>query len=195
MTRTRIAAVALTASLALTACGGGDDKKSSDDTSGDSKATAAAATGAEQSADDFTFNAPDGWEAKDASAMPSVNFEVLAADPNDKDGFTDNVNVVSDPAIANFQDLDDRADAAKKGLAMLSTENMKVEDPVSLDGDDATVISYTAKVGSNKIDQRQYYVAHGDNGYVVTFSYSEDRPDAEQQEIAESVAASWSWKS
>ncbi|RYI99300.1 MAG: hypothetical protein EON52_26200 [Actinomycetales bacterium] len=196
MSRTRLVATVLTASLALTACGGNDDKKADDATSSDSAPAVAASTGEEQSTSDFSFNAPDGWKANDGSAAPSINFEVLAIDPDDKDGFSDNVNVVSEPAIARYDDLDDRAKAAEKGLAGLQTEGLKVDEPVTVDGEDAAVISATATAGGGQYDIIQYYVSHGDDkGYVVTFSFSTDRPEAEQQEIAQSVAASWKWKS
>ena len=196
MSRTRLVAAVLTASLALTACGGSDDTKSSDEKKSDPGATVAASTGEVQSTSDFSFNAPDGWKANDGSAAPSINFEVLAIDPDDKDGFSDNVNVVSEPAIANYDDLDDRAKAAEKGLASLKTEGLKVQDPVTIDGEDAAVISAEATAGAGTYDIIQYYVAHGDDdGYVITFSFSTDRPDAEQNEIAQSVAASWKWKS
>lgn len=195
MSRTRLVAAVLTASLALTACGGSDDKKSSDQKSSSSAPSVPASTGEEQSTDDFAFNAPDDWKANDGSAMPSINFEVLAIDPDDKDGFSDNVNVVAEPAIANYKDLDDRAEAAEKGLAGLKTDGLKVQDPVTIDGDDAAVISAKATAGGGQYDIIQYYVAHGDDlGFVITFSFSTDRPDSEQQEIAQSVAASWKWK-
>jgi len=189
-----IAALALSSTLLLAGCGGSDssddDKKPSSDGSA-ATSTAQAATGEKQTTDAFSFSAPDGWEHNDQAAPTALAF---AYDPQDNDGFADNVNVIEDKTLAGAG-AGDIERGAKASLESADAEDITVGDPITIDGVDAVTITSTFNLNGNKYAVLQYAVPRDDTGYVITFSYSLDRPESEQAEIAESVAASWKWAS
>lgn len=188
-----VAALALSSSLLLAGCGGSDsddDKSSRPDGSGGTS-TAQAATGEKQTTEAFSFSAPEGWEHNDEVASAALAF---AYDPQDDDGFADNINVIEDKTLAKA-DADDIERGATASLKSVNAEDIKVGDPITIAGADAVTITSVFNMNGNKYAVVQYAVPHGDTGYVITFSYSPDRPRAEQFQIAESVAASWQWAS
>lgn len=204
MNRLRLAAALIAPVLALSACGGSEDSSpadpatSSDSTESDAGGDTAAlttepATGEEFSDDAFTFNAPEGWETPPGDLAPQAL--VFAADVGDSDGFADNVNVVAENQLASIDDLDDRAAAAKAGLEGADAKEIKVGDPIELDGEPAVTITSLFNLNGNEYRTWQYAATRGEDGFVVTFSFSKDVSAADQQKIAESVAASWSWAS
>lgn len=193
MSRLRLAVALVVSTSALVACGGGS-ASSPKSSSASSESSTDSATGATIVGDDFTFNAPDDWKENDGSAMPSVNFLALAVDADDDDGFSDNVNVVSDPTLTQVDGVDELGKAVEKVLDRIS-EDVELGDPARIDGEDAAVASATFTGGGLEYRTVQYAVTHADNGYVITFSFSAERPRTEQREIADSVMASWSWAS
>lgn len=193
MSRIRLATALVLSTGVLVACGTGDDSPASP-APRSSASTAEPATGPEIPADDFTFNAPVGWKANDGSNVPSINFLALAVATDDTDGFSDNVNVISDPTLTRVDNVDDLGKAVEKVLTGVA-KDVEILDPVTVDGDGAAVASATFNQGDISYRTRQYAVTHDDRGYIVTFSYSKDVPEAEQRSIADSVMASWSWAS
>lgn len=185
----RLAATVVLAALVLAGCGGKDPEPKA------AEPSSPAATGPLQTADAFTFRAPEGWKSGDESQAPSINFEALAIDKEHRNGFSDNVNVLQEPALVRYDNLDDRVAAAKKGLASLQPKNLTVESPVRIDGENAAALSADAQQDAVKYVILQYYVVHAKKGYVITFSYSPSRSAEKRREIAESVAASWKWTS
>ncbi len=207
MFRLRLAAALVAPALVLSACGGSEDSSPSDAASssdaggstestegGDTTAlTAEPATGEEFSDDAFSFNAPEGWENPPGDLAPQAL--VFAADVSDSDGFADNVNVVAENQLASIDDLEDREAAAEAGLEGADAKEIEVGEPIELDGEPAVTITSLFNLNGNEYRTWQYAATHDGDGFVVTFSFSKDVSAADQQEIAESVAASWSWTS
>jgi hypothetical protein len=150
------------------------------------------ATGLELTTDAFTFSAPEGWESPEDAAPQAIAF---AIDVDDKDGFADNINVLSEDGVTKFPDLDERGKAAKASLEKSQAKEITIEEPIQLDGEAAATI--TAQLTLRGIDYRtlQLAVVHDDRGYIITFSFSDDLSADMQRQIAESVAASWAWTS
>lgn len=203
MSRTGLGAVVLLCSLALTGCAGAASDRVADSSStartadeGESpsapRSTAAAATGESVSGDGFTFTAPEGWSVLDAAQMPSINFLALAGKDGDPDGFGENVNVIEDPTIVGI-DLDQIEGSISKVLEGVTSE-VAVGDRLQIDGETASAVTalYDGAVSYRTL---QHIVEHDGTGYIITFSFSEDVPAAEQLEIAGSVAATWQWTS
>lgn len=202
----RVAALAVVSTLTLAGCGGsdGDDDSSSSDSSSstdapdkddagdqDDAGDVAPATGDTITAEGFSFKAPEGWtDAKDVN--PSAI--ALAANRQDTDGFADNVNVISDPTIVDA-DMDKLESSIEKVLTNANAKDVEVEDPIDVDGEEAARISAIFELNGNKYRTEQFAVDHDGKGYVVTFSFSEDVPDADRDELAESVLQTWTWGS
>lgn len=202
----RVAALAVVSTLTLAGCGGsdGDDDTSSSDSSSstdapdkddagdqDDAGDVAPATGDTITAEGFSFKAPEGWtDAKDVN--PSAI--ALAANRQDTDGFADNVNVISDPTIVDA-DMDKLESSIEKVLTNANAKDVEVEDPIDVDGEEAARISAIFELNGNKYRTEQFAVDHDGKGYVVTFSFSEDVPDADRDELAESVLQTWTWGS
>jgi hypothetical protein len=198
----RVAALAVVSTLTLAGCGGSDGDDTSSDGSSDSSSSTdapdkddasdvAPATGDTITADGFSFKAPQGWtDAKDVN--PSAI--ALAANRQDTDGFADNVNVISDPTIVGA-DMDKLESSIEKVLTNANAKDVQVEDPIDVDGEEAARISALFELNGNKYRTEQFAVDHDGKGYVVTFSFSEDVPDADRDELAESVLQTWTWGS
>ncbi len=205
MSRLRLAAALIAPVLALSACGGGDDDSSSSDSPSSSESSGAPeggetealttepATGEEFGDDAFTFNAPEGWETPPGDLAPQAL--VFAAAVGDSDGVADNVNVVAENQLASIDDLGDRAEAAKAGLEGADAKEIEIGEPIELDGEPAVTVTSLFNLNGNEYRTWQYAATRGEDGFVITFSFSKDVSAADQQAIAESVAASWSWAS
>lgn len=198
----RVAALAVVSTLTLAGCGGSDDAPDtdssstasdapddSDDDADDSDAGAAPATGDAITADGFSFNAPAGWtDAKDLFPAAAA----VAADRQDTDGFSDNINVISDPTVVDA-DLDALESSAEKVLAGAGAKDVEVEDPYEVDGEEAARISAVLEQNGVSYHTEQFAVDHDGKGYVVTFSFSDSVPDDDRDTLAESVIATWKW--
>jgi hypothetical protein len=201
----RVAALAVVSTLTLAGCGGsdGDDDAKKSDTGSSSTTDApddsddsddsgvAPAAGDTITAEGFSFKAPEGWsDAKDVN--PSAL--ALAANRQDNDGFADNVNVIADPTIVDA-DMDTLESSIEKVLKGANAKDVKVEDPIEVGGEEAARISAAFELNGNRYRTEQFAVDHDGKGYVVTFSFSEDVPDADRDELSESVLKTWSWGS
>jgi hypothetical protein len=199
----RVAALAIVSTLTLAGCGGsdGDSDDAADTTSstadapdGDSDDApdtidAPAATGDAITAEGFTFNAPEGWtDAKDAA--PSAL--AVAANRQDPDGFADNINVIADATVVGAG-IDKIEDSATKVLKGVDATDVEVEDPVTIDGEEAARISAVLEQGGAKYHTEQFALSHDGKGYVITFSFSESVPDDDRDALAESVLTTWKW--
>ncbi|AXT86657.1 hypothetical protein C6I20_16785 [Aeromicrobium sp. A1-2] len=185
-----IAALVVALSLTLTACGGPDDD-AKDGNPSTSTASADVAGGEKFSTDDFTYTAPQGW--KDSSANVNDSVLSLAVDSTDTDGFSDNVNVVGENSIVDIADIDDVAEAAQQSLTLANTTDVQVHDPIEIDGEQAAHVGAIFDQNGTEYRTEQYFVRHGDAGFVITFSFSKDVPDAKRDKLSESVLATWVW--
>lgn len=192
----RSAAVLAVLAITLAGCGGDGDEKSGDESSssnsdGASASGADPATGPTLETDDFSYNAPDGWEDA-ASAMPGA--ESVAADTSDDDGFADNLNVLRlDPAPVT--DLDELEDASVDELEGADASDVKVQDRAEIDGVEAIHISGGMSLNDNDYLVEQYNVIRDDVSFIVTFSFSPDVSEGDRTDLSQSVLASWAWAS
>jgi hypothetical protein len=200
----RVAALAVVSTLTLAGCGGSDDDSDdAPDTSSSSAASdapddsndeaadsdASPATGDVITADSFSFNAPAGWtDAKELFPAAAA----VAADRQDTDGFSDNINVISDPTVVGA-DLDALESSAEKVLTGANAKDVEVEDPYTIDGEEAARISAVLEQNGVSYHTEQFAVDHDGKGYVVTFSFSDSVSDDDRDKLAESVIATWKW--
>ena len=112
----------------------------------------------------------------------------------DEDGFVDNINVVTDSTIVGLERAD-LEDAAKQVLADASATQIRTQDPVQVDGEEAVHISAFFELSDPKYRVEQYAVVHDETGYLVTLSFSPDVPAAERDAVSESILTTWKWDS
>jgi hypothetical protein len=203
----RLVALAVVSTLALSGCGGSDgdsggtgakaSPSTSKDAAGDSDrgATPAVgtlpATGDVITSDGFSFNAPKGWSDAKESFPAAV---AVAADRGDTDGFADNVNVIADPTVVGA-DVEKLETSAENVLNRAGAKDVKVEDPLTIDGEEAARISAVQELNGTRYPTEQFAVDHDGKGYVVTFSFSDTVSEDDRDKLAESVLATWKWSS
>ncbi|REK73381.1 hypothetical protein DX116_07470 [Aeromicrobium endophyticum] len=78
-------------------------------------------------------------------------------------------------------------------LKNADSQEVEVEDPTDIDGEEAARISALLTLNGNKYRTEQFAVDHDGKGYIVTFSFSETVSDDDRDELAESVLATWKW--
>ncbi len=193
--------VAATATVVLTACGGND---SDSDSAGSSASASASADGGGSSApaptakpadgdrieaDGFSYAVPQGWKENKGGAGAALS---LAIDVTDKDGFADNVNVVSDPTIVNVKGKQ-LEDALVKVLKNANAQEVEVRDPLTVDGQEAVHSTALFNLNGNEYRVEQYTLAVDGKGYVITFSHNKDLSEADRDAVDQSILASWSW--
>lgn len=192
--------VAATATVVLTACGGNDSDSAGSPSSsasasadgGDSSApapTAKPADGDRIEADGFSYAVPQGWKENKGGAGAALS---LAIDTTDKDGFADNVNVVSDPTIVNVSGKQ-LEDALVKVLERANAQEVEVRDPLTIDGQEAVHSTALFNLNGNEYRVEQYTLAVDGKGYVITFSHNKDLSEADRDAVDQSILASWSW--
>ncbi|MBO9625610.1 MAG: hypothetical protein J7484_04470 [Microbacterium sp.] len=191
------AAVLLAATLALAGCslGGGAEKPSGDSTGTVQEATAPkidapAATGQTISGDGYSYVVPEGWGVPEQS-VPGFDPDSLAADLQDADGFTDNVNVVKSPV--GVVDADRVESAGVKELDAAGASEVTVNDRVTIAGSESAHLTALMTAGGATYAIEQYYVSTADQTYIVTFSFNDTVASAERTALAESVLVTWRW--
>jgi len=195
LSRVSRSAVVLTVlAVTLAGCGGDGDEKADDSSSSSSGAVASEvdpATGPTLKTDDFSYNAPEGWEDA-GSAMPGA--ESVAANTSDDDGFADNLNVLR-IAPAPVSDLDDLEDASVNELEGADATDVKIQDRAAIDGLEAIHVSAGMSLNGNDYLVEQYNVIRDDVSFIVTFSFSPDVSEGDRADLSQSVLASWAWAS
>lgn len=202
-----IASIVLALSLALTGCG--SDEPADSSTSKDSKPAATAepaepsepaepaepavapATGETITGSGYSYVVPEGW-GKPPTNPPGFAPDSLAVNLDDKDGFSDNVNVIKSPAPGGA-DLDQIEEAGKKELNGIGATDITVHDRLSVAGHEAGHLSSSMTIGKAEYIAEQYFVGNDAGLFVVTFSFSKSMSDADRVELAESVLATWKW--
>jgi hypothetical protein len=183
----RRTAVALSAVLvlALSGCassGGGGGTAAEID--------AAPATGDTISGTGYSYAVPEGWGVPEGGAA-SFGGDTLAADLEDDDGFSDNVNVILSPAgEVSAEQVETAGVDELKGSG---GTDVQVLDRVSVAGSESAHLRASLSSSGVDYDIEQYYLTSGGQTYIVTFSFSSGLPDAQRVSTAESVLASWSW--
>ena len=186
-----LAAASLLTVLTLSGCGGSDADPATDDKATSAAPDVDAADGKRITADDYSFNAPEGWD--EPKTTPSgFDFDAAVLDPDDKDGFADNINVIRvDPAPTD--DLKAFEDGSVKELEDANYTDVTLQPRQKVDG--TTAIHLTSAGKQNGIDYalNQFGILHEKVIYIVTFSYSADVDADDREDLAQSVLASWKW--
>jgi predicted small lipoprotein YifL len=186
---TRSVAVLALVSATLAGCGG----NGSDEARPARTSTAKPADGKTISGTGYSIKVPSGWGTP-SQGVPGFDPDAFAADLNDKDGFADNINVITDDTVTRYKG-DKLEDAVKAGLVGGKAKEVTVKDRVSIDGEEAVQIEAIFSLNGVKYRTKQYVVAHDNTGYVVTLSFSESVAAAKRDTVGESILATWKWKS
>ena len=200
MMRTLVSATSLAAVLALTGCSEGESESGSDDAaksatsvkSEDPAPSVAPAEGPLIEGTGYTFNAPKGWDTP-AQDIPGLDFDSMAADLADTDGFSDNVNVIR--AGGERLTPDQAEETAKRELETINATDIAVEDRVIVDGEESAHLSATMSMNGASYTVDQFYLSGEDAAFIATFSFSNSVRAAERDEITGAVLASWTWTS
>lgn len=128
----------------------------------------------------FTFHAPLNWVHFDRPDNPVA----YAADPTDLDDVADNVAVLRRPAYDGANE--------KRLTRLLKKEGLLTNvETIQVGGIDAVAARTTAKVDGAPAALR--LIALNREGYLVVFTFSADRPEAEQDQLVDAVTSSWRW--
>lgn len=196
MTRTLTPlAVLLAASLSLAGCAvAGPPATDTPGADGDTEQTAPGfsadpATGELIEGTGYAYNVPEGWGVPPGDVDPQL--DTVAADLTDDDGFSDNVNVLLSPAGALTPEQVETAGVAE--LEQFGATEVEVRDRVSIEGAESAHLSARFESQGFLYRVEQYYPTQGDQTFVVTFSFSDDLPEADRLAVSESILASWGW--
>ena len=197
----RVAALAIVSTLSLAGCGGSSSDGDAPDSDSSASATDAPAGTDADAADgdtiegtDYTYVVPEGWQVPSQDIAGTEQTDTFAADLQDSDGFTDNVNVIRlDPAP--IEDLDDLEKGLVSELEGAGATNVRVRDRVDIDGDEAVHIASDQNQQGAVYLTEQYNAIHDGVSYVVTFSYSDSVSEADRDRVAASVLSTWTWAS
>lgn len=191
----RATALALVSTLALTGCGDSDDDTPAADAT--SSTTTDASTDAPTDSSTikgtgYTYTVPDGWGVPKQKIDGAEQIDSFAGDLNDKDGFTDNVNVIRiEPAPVT--DADALETAFVKELEGAGSKDVTVRDRTDIDGDQAVHVASNRDQAGKTYLAEQYDVIHDGASYVITFSFSDTVSEADRDDLAASVLTSWAW--
>ncbi|AWB93762.1 hypothetical protein [Aeromicrobium chenweiae] len=196
----RAAALTILATLTLTGCGSSDssDGDSSKDSKESSKSSetrgfdAEPADGGRIKGTDYTYSVPKGWEVP-KNKPAGFDFDSLAVDSTDKDGFSDNINVLRQSPAPSGVTTEELTKNLGSELTKQGARDVKTQEPVTIDGESATHISMSQELNGNKNLTEQYYVLRKGALYVVTFSHSTSVTEADRDEVAGSVLTTWKW--
>ena len=147
------------------------------------------ATGIEIAGTGYTFRVPLGWQIPDAPE--GYDPDALAGDPNDTDGFADNVNVVVSPA--GLLTPDQIEQGSEEEMNAVGADSVETNERVRVAGSETTHLSTQITEQGLTYLLEQYGVSSDEQTYVVTFSFSDTVSDADRQALAESVLATWTW--
>ncbi|WP_394289552.1 hypothetical protein [Microbacterium sp.] len=183
-----VAPLTLVALLAMTGCTG-DSAPAPEDVA--SAPSVSPATGETVTGEAYTFQAPEGWGYPD-EAPEGYDESMFVADLTDlDDGFTDNLNVISSPAGEITPEQVETAGIAE--LEAAGATDVTALDRVTAAGGESAHLTagFTAEDISYTIDQ--YYLTDAGQTHIATFSFSPDVSQAERDELAASVLATWTW--
>ncbi|WP_395641046.1 hypothetical protein [Pseudolysinimonas sp.] len=185
-------AVVFAAALVLAGCAGAAPSAPAPGTDPDVPTSdATPATGELISGDGYTYNVPDGWGVPPETPS-GFDPDTLAVDLADTDGFTDNINVLLSPAGTITSDQVESLGVDE--LEGAGATGVEVRPRVGIAGEESAHLTALFTQGGVSYQIDQYYPTHDGQTYVVTFSFSETETEAEREDLAESVLASWAWE-
>ena len=199
--RAALAALALTGALA--GCGGSDDAVDDPETgtsTASSSSPSSAASGSvdpaepgQLSGEGYALALPEGSE--DATAQfqeysPLIDAGALDAEQAGR-SFSDNVNVLRNADLAELPPAEAERQFAEE-LGTVASE-VRVDEPADVAGVEAVHLTGRTRAGDVVAFTDQYICYVEDAYYVITFSYGEQTPRAQQEEEVSAMLASWTW--
>ncbi|GAA5119364.1 hypothetical protein GCM10023339_33040 [Alloalcanivorax gelatiniphagus] len=143
------------------------------------------ATGKTVKGTGYLLTAPKGWAARKVDVPGSHDIDRHVFDLGDRDGFTDNFNVLL--AEPGAYDVDNMEAAALNEMGIAGVRNRRARRPVLVAGEPATHVS--GRLTKNRVEYvvEQYHAVRDDQVFVVTFSFSPGLGRATRQRTTESV--------
>lgn len=181
----KLAALALAAAVALGAAGcaaGGSASPAGPQ--------ADPATGEVISGTGYHFSVPEDWG--DPGPVEGFDPDSIAADLDDADGFSDNVNVILSPAGKVTPEQVETAGV--KELEDAGATDVTVQPRVAVGGSESAHLSAALASSGAEYVVEQYYVSDSDQTYVVTFSFSPTVSEADRAAVTDPILASWEFE-
>ena len=190
-------ALAVAAVLACVGCS--DSSPSSSGTDASSAATSAAssptpsstpAVAGEIEGTGYSYDVPEGW-GEPKTKVPGFDPDSFAVDLGDRDGFTDNVNVILSPA--GELSADQIEASAESELSGAGFRDFTLEERVDVAGSESAHVTATGSVNDADYRVEQFYPTTDGQTYVVSFSFSTSVSAADRAAVADTVLSSWTW--
>ncbi|MFT4221199.1 MAG: hypothetical protein QM611_11895 [Microbacterium sp.] len=183
------AALVLGVSLALAGCAT-TGPQATTSASPAAETTVAPAVGETISGTGYSYTVPEGWGVPDP--IEGYDPDSFAADLDDTDGFSDNVNVIVSPA--GVVTPDEVESAGFDELESVGATDVTVGERVTVAGSESAHLSASMSANGQEYVIEQYYTTDDQQTYVVTFSFSSSVPQADREALAASVLATWTWE-
>jgi len=150
----------------------------------------APATGDTITAEQYTLTLPEGWGFPDG-APDGFDETTFAADLQDDDGFSDNVNILVSPGGEVTSEQVEEAGVAQ--LEGAGASEVEALDRITAAGSESAHL--TARVEQGEMPYRidQFYLVNAGQTYIVTFASNVDTPQADRDAVAQSVLVTWQW--
>jgi len=140
----------------------------------------------------YRYRVPKGWGPLNRD-VPGFDFDSVAIDRNDRDAFTDNVNVILAPAGTLTPEQAETA--GRRELESVGAKNVTVHPRVTIAGGTSAHLAAGMSMNDNGYLIEQYYPSAAGQTLVVTFSFSPDVSAAERTRVTQATLASWTWGS
>lgn len=150
----------------------------------------APATGETITGTGYTFQVPEGW-GEPEQEIEGFDPDAFAADLDDADGFSDNVNVILSPAGEVTPEQVETLGVEE--LEGVGATDVEIGDRITVGGSESAHLSAALASEGTEYVVDQFYVTADGQTYVVTFSFSPTVSVADRDEVASSVLASWAW--
>lgn len=184
MSRALAAVAAVTAVLACAGC------SESSSTEATSQAPSSAADGPTISGTGYSYQVPEGW-GPSPQDVPGFDPDSYVVDLQDRDGFTDNVNVILSPA---GEITPQQAEAAaEEELPAGGFTEVVAHDRVTVAGSESAHVTAAGSINDTDYTVEQFYPTDDGQTFVVTFSFSSSVSAGDRAEVTDAVLASWAW--
>jgi len=168
-------------------CAGCSGEPSAEGTSG---ASPPASSGTTISGTGYSYEAPEDW-GPSPQDVPGFDPDSYVVDLQDRDGFTDNVNVILSPA---GEITPQQAEAAaEEELPAGGFTEVVVHDRVTVAGSESAHVTAAGSINDTDYTVEQFYPSAAGQTFVVTFSFSSSVPAGDRAEVTDAVLASWAW--
>lgn len=187
-------ALAVTALLACAGCS--DSAWSGRDASSPSTSATSAASSPTPAAvgeiegTGYSYDVPEGWGDPEQK-VPGFDPDSVAADLGDRDGFTDNVNVILSPA--GELSADQVEATVESELSGAGFSDITVQDRVDVAGSETAHVTASGSVNDVAYTVEQFYPTADGQTYVVSLSFSTSVSAEDRAAVADTILGSWAW--